>query len=127
VHLLIRLGANPKIVSRLMQGIKVKYAHHLNDRYGKSGPVWESPFRSKRITTAAQLVNTIAYIHLNPDATVRSEHSSHSIYAGTAVSRRVDTAIGLRAFGGRAAYVDFFADTERLRTARRTAAARMAQ
>jgi REP element-mobilizing transposase RayT len=122
-HLLARNGSSETAISRIMQKLCTEYAIDFNWRRGKGGQVFERPFRGKVLRTVDHVMNTFAYIHLNPDNSLRHKNSSHGVYAGLRDDPRIDTSLGFEVFGGRERYFEFFDDTERLRVAR--AAARL--
>ena len=64
-------------------------------------------------------------LRLNPDYTLRTANSTHAVYTGEYRDPFIDDSIPLRAFGGRANYVDFFNDTANLRAARAAAKRRL--
>jgi hypothetical protein len=124
-HIFAQTGREGDELSRIMPRLLIGYAQYFNDRHGRSGRVFESPFRGRVVQGGADIVNVITYLHLNPDATLRNANSTHPVYTGELADPFIDTTIPLRAFGGREAYIEFFNDNERLRAARRRAAARL--
>lgn len=87
VHLLL----TPEVeggMSRFMQSVGRAYVKQFNERWGRSGTLWEGRFRSGLIQTERHLLTCMAYIDLNP---VRAgmvnrpgdwPWSSHSHYVG---------------------------------------------
>lgn len=124
-HLLTRNGRSDSAISRIMHRLCTEYAIDFNWRQGTSGQVFERPFRGRVLHTVDHVMNTFAYIHLNPDNSLRHTNSSHGVYVGTRLDSRIDTSLGRKVFGGREQYAEFFADTERLRTARAAARSRL--
>lgn len=120
-HVFTQNGRRDDATMRILRSMKIGYAAYFNDRYNQTGPVFETPFAARRVMGGADIVNVLAYIHLNPDNTLREINSTHGVYAGTRSDAFVDTMLGLRAFGGRDAYLRFVADTERIRAARANA------
>jgi putative transposase len=45
VHLLVTPGA-PGAVGRMMQDLGRRYVRHVNDRYGRTGSLWEGRFKA---------------------------------------------------------------------------------
>ncbi len=64
VHLLIR-EKNDKI-SRIMSRIGTSYAWWYNQKYGRSGHVFQGRYRSECVEDDAYLLTVIRYIHNNP-------------------------------------------------------------
>lgn len=52
--------------SRLMQSLGRRYVRYFNDRYRRSGPLWEGRYRSAPIASDVHLLCTYRYIELNP-------------------------------------------------------------
>lgn len=124
-HVFTRLGANPKPTLRLMHSVCTSYAMSHNERYGRHGKVFQQPYRGKRIFGGDHIANTFAYIHLNPDATLRFENSSHAVYVGLKDDPHIDQSLAWRVFGGPTGYREFFNDAARLRAARASAKRRL--
>lgn len=123
-HVLAQNSRNPHAMGKILHSVSTRYAMAFNQRYGKHGKVFQQPFRGRVITGGDHLANTFAYIHLNPDASLRVENSGHGFYAGLRDDSHIDPSIAWRLFGGRDGYLRYFEDTARLRTAR--AAAKLA-
>lgn len=51
---------------RMMQAVGRSYVRYFNDRYGRSGTLWEGRYRSTLIETDRYLLACMAYIDLNP-------------------------------------------------------------
>ena len=65
VHLLVTpecAGA----VSRLMQSLGRRYVRYVNDRYHRTGTLWEGRFRSCLVDTEHHVLACYRYIELNP-------------------------------------------------------------
>jgi len=117
-HLFTQNGSRGDATSRVITATKIRYAKYFNDRYGLSGPVFEMPFKARLVQGGDDIINVITYIHLNPDATLRTTNSTHAVYTGESSDPFIDDSVPLRAFGGRANYIEFFNDTAKLRAAR---------
>lgn len=124
-HLFTQNGGRGDASSRIITATKISYAAYFNDRYGTNGPVFETPFKARLVQGGDDIINVITYIHLNPDHSLRTANSTHAIYAGETRDPFIDESVPLRAFGGRANYVEFFNDTSRLRAARAAAKRRL--
>jgi putative transposase len=89
VHLLLT-PREPRAVSRLMQFVGRMYVRSINQRYGRSGSLWEGRFRSSLVDSERYFLVCQRYVELNP---VRAglardprdyRWSSHQHYAGIA-------------------------------------------
>lgn len=64
VHLLIQEKTDN--ISRIMSRIGTSYAWWYNQKYGRSGHVFQDRFRSECVESDAYLLTVIRYIHNNP-------------------------------------------------------------
>ncbi|WP_409515168.1 transposase [Chryseobacterium sp.] len=55
-----------KIISQQFSNMFNSYTQAINKHYGRTGKLFELPFRRKLIGSHEQLTNTILYIHNNP-------------------------------------------------------------
>lgn len=124
-HNFLQIGNVPEIAPRILRSLCTSYAISHNQRRRQSGQVFEHSFRGRIIRGADHIMNTFAYIHLNPDASLRLTNSSHGFYAGFADDPHIDPTVAWSVFGDRAGYLDFFNDTAKLRSARSLARARL--
>jgi putative transposase len=65
VHLLVT-SKLPDGISRTMQHLAAGYARRINDRYRRTGSLWEGRFRSSPIETEFYCLACYRYIELNP-------------------------------------------------------------
>ena len=65
VHLLLSAD-NVLAVSRMMKGLGQEYAHHINWRRHRSGPLWDGRYKSCVVQDATYLLVCQRYIELNP-------------------------------------------------------------
>jgi len=65
VHLLVtpRVGGG---LSRCMQQVGRRYVRHFNERYERTGTLWEGRFRSCLVGEREYLLNCYRYIEMNP-------------------------------------------------------------
>lgn len=103
VHLVVDCGETPSAVSDFMASLNCAYSKYFNAKTGRTGTLFQGKFWSKPIRNDAQLVATVYYIHMNPQAAgiapMRAYHwSSYQEYAGT--HWVVDTSTLLDYFGG---------------------------
>lgn len=102
VHLVVDCGDAPAAVSDFMTRLNFSYSKYFNARTGRTGTLFQGKFWSKPITDDAQLVATVHYLHMNPEAAgiapMRDYHwSSYQEYTGT--HWVVDTSTVLGYFG----------------------------
>ena len=65
VHLLVT-PRQAALVPRLLIALGRRYVQHVNDRYGRTGTLWDSRYRSSLVDTDAYLLMCMRYIELNP-------------------------------------------------------------
>jgi putative transposase len=65
VHLLVT-PAEDASLARVMQSLGRRYVRWFNDRYGRTGTLWEGRFRSAVIESERYLLACSRYIELNP-------------------------------------------------------------
>ena len=65
VHLLITPTATGQI-SRLMQSLGRRYVRYINDRYHRTGTLWEGRYKSSMVDRETYLLHCYRYIELNP-------------------------------------------------------------
>lgn len=83
VHLLIKEGERG--ISEDIKGLTTSYAHWYNNKYGRSGYLFQGRFRSEPITTDSHLLAAFRYIHNNPVkiGLPMSHWTSYEDYIGT--------------------------------------------
>jgi putative transposase len=93
-HLLATPPADDAL-PKMMQAVGRSYVRYFNDRYQRSGTLWEGRYKSTLIETDRYLLACMAYIDLNPVraglvAQARDyPWSSHSHYAGLQADKLV--------------------------------------
>jgi putative transposase len=65
VHLLVT-PARPTAVSEMMQIVGRRYVRYFNDRYVRTGTLWEGRFRAAPIDSERYFFTCARYIELNP-------------------------------------------------------------
>jgi putative transposase len=65
VHLLLT-SSLPDGISRTMQHVSAEYARRINDRYRRTGNLWEGRFKSSPIDSEFYCLACYRYIELNP-------------------------------------------------------------
>jgi putative transposase len=77
-------------LSHLMQDLGRKYVRYINQRYRRSGTLWEGRYKSSLIDSEAYLLTCMRYIELNPVRAHMVEHPGDyrfSSYACNAYGR----------------------------------------
>jgi len=103
VHLVVDFGEEAQNISVFMHYVDARYTRYFNSKTKRSGTLFQGVFWSKPICSDEQLVATVHYIHMNPEAVglapMRSYRwSSYQEYAGK--HWVVDTTLVLGVFGG---------------------------
>src|SRR4051794_33006887 len=89
VHLLIETPETN--LANGMQWLQSRYALYFNERHGRSGHLFEAPYKSPRVTDGEGLVRTVGYIVVNPVAAVIARRAadwrwgSHAIVSSNRV------------------------------------------
>lgn len=78
-HLLVYQRQSHMLTS-LMQSVMTSYSRYFNLKYKRTGPLFESRFRSSAILDEAYLEHITRYIHLNPRQWRDYEYSSLPYY-----------------------------------------------
>jgi putative transposase len=119
VHLLMQTGK--VALSRIMQGLQLRYTGYYNRKYKKVGHLFQGRYKAILCDRQAYLLELIRYLHLNPGRMRapmdpwKYQWSSHAAYLGKSGSVRVDTSTVLgelnRSVGqARRAYLRFMAE-----------------
>ena len=119
VHLLIQTGE--VALSRIMQGLQLKYTRYYNRKYKEVGHLFQGRYKAILCDRQAYLLELVRYLHLNPGRMRvptdpwKYKWSSHTAYLGKSGSVRIDTSTVLgqlnRSVGqARRAYLRFMAE-----------------
>ncbi len=65
VHLLVTPG-RPGALASLMQSLGRRYVRYVNDRYGRTGTLWEGRYKACLVDADDHLLRCYRYIELNP-------------------------------------------------------------
>ncbi len=108
-HLLIFQHESGEL-SHMMRGFLTTYSRYFNKKYGKSGPLFESRYKSSRISNDVYLMHISRYIHLNPKDWRTWRWSSLDYYLGrvSAPWIKPDSILGL--FSSTVTYEAFLED-----------------
>lgn len=108
IHLLVQMDI--PTLSKSMKDLLARYAMYFNARHGRVGHLFQGRFLSKPVRTDEQLLATLRYIHLNPQAAGIAPASTYmwSSYreyvSGIGVS---ETSLALGLLGSVAAFHEF--------------------
>jgi putative transposase len=98
-------------ISKLMSSIGTSYSRYFNYRYKRSGPLFESRYKSVRITDDNYLLRISRYIHLNPRYWKQFKYSSIGYYwAKRDNPKWIDTSQIEQLFDGKDDYLQFLQD-----------------
>lgn len=81
-HLLVYQADNPTALSELMKSIGTSYTMYFNLKYKRVGPLFQGPYKARRITNDSYLTHISRYIHLNPREYLTYKYSSLPSYLG---------------------------------------------
>ena len=119
LHMLIETGEVP--LSRIMQGLQLRYTGYFNKKYKKVGHLFQGRYKAILCDRDAYVLELVRYLHLNPER-MRSpldaanyRWSSHRAYLGKDSLVRIETAPVLGEFAksvskARLAYLKFIAE-----------------
>src|SRR5919109_5372563 len=118
VHMLLETGNVP--LSKIMQGLQLKYTGYYNRRYKKVGHLFQGRYKAILCDRQAYLLELVRYLHLNPGRMRapmdpwRYRWSSHGAYLGKDNLVGIETAPVLGEFAksvgkGRLGYRKFLA------------------
>lgn len=106
-----------------MHRLQTSYSMRFNRRHGRSGQLFDERYDAELIKDTRQLKTAIAYVHANPgDAALSYPWSGHRFYLDRAQAARASwfaATAGLRIFGGRANYLEWFMRAVAARVRRR--------
>jgi len=92
VHLLVT-PAESGSVSRLMQSLGSGYVRYINQRYGRSGTLWEGRYKSSLVDSDLYFLSVSRYIELNPvraGMVAGPESYPWSSYPGNALGKPIE-------------------------------------
>ena len=112
-HLLVKMEM--RRLSEEMKRLEVSYAQHFNEKYERTGTLFQGRFGSEPIDSGEQLLAALRYIHLNPQKAGIApfddyEWSSYQEYMGRAKAELASTSLALEMVGG----TDYFEKFHRI-------------
>ena len=111
-HFLVYLK-DDNLSEKIMQPFTVSYTKAVNRQQGRTGPVFQGPFKAKLVDKDEYLLHLSRYIHLNPVLAGRVENpakwvfSSYRDYVGLRNGTLPEPDVVLSQFLSRQAYVEF--------------------
>lgn len=81
-HLLFYQDEEPRAVTEFMRSILTAYTMYFNRKYKRTGPLFQSVYKSSKISNDSYLVHISRYIHLNPRTYKTYFYSSLAAYLG---------------------------------------------
>lgn len=106
-------------ISTFMSNLQNSYAKYFNLKNDRSGSLFQTMFKAKRIETQEQLIHISRYIHLNPVTSYILEDieelnnypwSSFPIYTGKQGSNIIDTELVMSLFSSVDKFISFTKD-----------------
>jgi hypothetical protein len=103
------LQLKPGAAGQLMHAVMTSYVAYFNQKYGKSGEMFDGEVRLRPTDGLRDELNVIAYVNENHGDHCYCEFCSHALYVGhpAHVPPWIDVAAGLSCFGGVANYLDW--------------------
>lgn len=99
-------------MQRLMRGVMTSYSRYFNDKYSRSGPLFETRYKASRISEDDHMQHATRYIHTIPKDWRTYPYSSIGHYLDPAANEDwVQTAPVLASFTSRDDYGAFIADS----------------
>jgi putative transposase len=116
-HLLIK-QVKGEGIRRLVSNFQNGFAKYFNTRNDRSGGLFQSPFKAKRIESDEIFSHVSRYIHLNPvtsflikmEQLAKYPNTSYKYYLGSSGDGLVNTEFILKIFGRKEAYAKFVED-----------------
>jgi hypothetical protein len=130
-HFHVIVGAEPVQLARAMRRLKGWYAHEVNDRGGRTGPVFDARYDARPLASEAHVGAAVVYVAVNPVRAGLRRHpdewpfGSHRAHAGLEPRPKwLEPIDRLGVFSSRAGYRDAIdAAVARIHASRRAAAA----
>lgn len=99
-------------LSNLMHSVMASYSRYFNNKYDRSGPLFESRYKASRVSGDSYLFHISRYIHLNPKDWRHWPWSSLPYYLDSLDAGWVRPERVLELFKDRQAYLSFVEDYE---------------
>lgn len=105
-------------ITKMMRSVMTSYSRYFNRKYNRSGPLFETRYKSSRISNNEYLLHISRYIHLNHKEWRSWPWSSYQYYSRESVPQWLATTRILELFPTRYHYLDFVADYEDMQRSR---------
>lgn len=99
-------------ISAIMRGVMTSYSRYFNHKYDRSGPLFETRYKSSLISSDAYLMHISRYIHLNPRDWRVWQWSSYGAYANRRYPEWLKADRVEMLFSSKAEYLKFVEDYE---------------
>lgn len=99
-------------ISTLMRSVMTSYSRYFNKKYKRSGPLFETRYKSSRISNDTYLMHISRYIHLNHQNWKTWKWSSYMYYKNNNFPHWLSPEKVLGLFPSTQKYLDFVADYE---------------
>ena len=66
IHIIMESMVDPKNIARFMHGLNQSYAMKFNNKYKKTGHLWQNRYKAFIVLKDDYLINLISYIEYNP-------------------------------------------------------------
>lgn len=109
-HLLIYQFENPTAITDFMRRVLTTYTMYFNKRHDRIGPLFQSVYKSSRVSRENYLLHISRYIHMNPRAYKFYAFSSLPYYQGVVCPAWLKPKRILSMFNGD--YMEFLNDYE---------------
>lgn len=110
-HLLL-YQVDEGVICTLMRGIMTSYSRYFNQKYDRSGPLFETRYKSSRVSSDTYLMHISRYIHLNPVKWRSWKWSSFSAYTGGQQPEWLQIGRIKELFSSTEKYIEFVTDYE---------------
>ncbi len=109
-HLILHQD-EPYAIAAFMRSLMSAYTRRFNRRHGRKGPLFDERYQARPIESVAHMKTAIAYVHANPASPLDYRWSGHGFFMDRAIrddNAWIEAAEGLRVYGSRAEYSEWF-------------------
>lgn len=101
-------------LEKFMRSVMTSYSRYFNQKYSRTGPVFESRYRAVRINSESYLQHVSRYIHLNPNDWKNYRYSSVRYYNDEVPPEWLNVEVVKEMFESTEKYMDFVADYQEM-------------
>lgn len=98
-HLLFYLKDDETSLTKLMRRVATGYVMYFNDKYKRTGGLFEGRYKASKIDSSAYLDHISRYIHLNPKGYKTYPYSSYKYYVDKQAPNWINANSVLSLFG----------------------------